>query len=68
MFVELLWFSSSDVLFPLQSLYDRQGVAVVPPTVPGSARGGYLGVPKGTMRRQKSIGKVTATLISHTMS
>ncbi|XP_064192310.1 SH3 and multiple ankyrin repeat domains protein 2-like isoform X2 [Anguilla rostrata] len=40
----------------MNSLYDRQGVAVVPPTVPGSARGGYLGVPKGTMRRQKSIG------------
>ncbi|KAJ8413078.1 hypothetical protein AAFF_G00106600 [Aldrovandia affinis] len=40
----------------MNSLYDRQGVAVVPPTVPGSSRGGYLGVPKGTMRRQKSIG------------
>ncbi|KAJ8340544.1 hypothetical protein SKAU_G00351770 [Synaphobranchus kaupii] len=40
----------------MNSLYDRQGVAVVPPTVPGSGRAGYLGVPKGTMRRQKSIG------------
>ncbi|XP_036399115.1 SH3 and multiple ankyrin repeat domains protein 2-like isoform X4 [Megalops cyprinoides] len=40
----------------MNSMYDRQGVAVVPPTVPGSPRGAYLGVPKGTMRRQKSIG------------
>ncbi|XP_061102968.1 SH3 and multiple ankyrin repeat domains protein 2-like [Conger conger] len=48
----------------MNSLYDRQGVAVVPPTVPGSARGGYLGVPKGTMRRQKSIGNVSVTFIS----
>ncbi|KAL4642020.1 SH3 and multiple ankyrin repeat domains protein 2 isoform X6 [Arapaima gigas] len=40
----------------IDSTYDRQGVAVVPPTVPGSPRGSYLGVPKGTMRRQKSIG------------
>uniref|UniRef100_A0A8C9TQG0 SH3 and multiple ankyrin repeat domains protein 3 n=1 Tax=Scleropages formosus TaxID=113540 RepID=A0A8C9TQG0_SCLFO len=38
------------------STYDRQGVAAVPPTVPGSPRGSYLGVPKGTMKRQKSIG------------
>ncbi|XP_061077965.1 SH3 and multiple ankyrin repeat domains protein 2-like isoform X2 [Conger conger] len=39
------------------SLYERQGVAVVTPTVPGTPAGGsYLGVPKGTMRRQKSIG------------
>lgn len=37
----------------LQSLYERQGVAVVPPTVPGP----YLGIPKGTMRKQKSIGE-----------
>uniref|UniRef100_A0A3Q2ZRB4 SH3 and multiple ankyrin repeat domains 2a n=1 Tax=Kryptolebias marmoratus TaxID=37003 RepID=A0A3Q2ZRB4_KRYMA len=37
-----------------QSMYhDRQGVAVVPPTVPGV----YLGLPeKGIMRKQKSIG------------
>ncbi|XP_062404811.1 SH3 and multiple ankyrin repeat domains protein 2-like isoform X2 [Sardina pilchardus] len=34
------------------SFYERQGVAVVPPTVPGP----YLGVPRGTMRKQKSIG------------
>lgn len=34
--------------------HDRQGVAVVPPTVPGA----YLGIPeKGTMRKQKSIGR-----------
>uniref|UniRef100_A0A8C9VM64 SH3 and multiple ankyrin repeat domains protein 3 n=1 Tax=Scleropages formosus TaxID=113540 RepID=A0A8C9VM64_SCLFO len=42
----------------LQSTYDRQGVAAVPPTVPGSPRGSYLGVPKGTMKRQKSIGNM----------
>uniref|UniRef100_A0A1A7YL62 SH3 and multiple ankyrin repeat domains 2 n=1 Tax=Iconisemion striatum TaxID=60296 RepID=A0A1A7YL62_9TELE len=38
----------------MNSLYhDRQGVAVVPPTVPGP----YLGLPeKGTIRKQKSIG------------
>uniref|UniRef100_A0A3Q2PSE4 SH3 and multiple ankyrin repeat domains 2 n=1 Tax=Fundulus heteroclitus TaxID=8078 RepID=A0A3Q2PSE4_FUNHE len=38
----------------MNSMYhDRQGVAVVPPTVPGA----YLGIPeKGTMRKQKSIG------------
>lgn len=37
-----------------QSMYhDRQGVAVVPPTVPGA----FLGIPeKGTMKKQKSIG------------
>uniref|UniRef100_A0A8B9KSE8 SH3 and multiple ankyrin repeat domains 2a n=1 Tax=Astyanax mexicanus TaxID=7994 RepID=A0A8B9KSE8_ASTMX len=40
----------------LSSMYERQGVAVVPPTVPGGPQGGYLGIPKGTMRRQKSIG------------
>ncbi|XP_031425311.1 SH3 and multiple ankyrin repeat domains protein 2 isoform X3 [Clupea harengus] len=34
------------------SMYGGQGVAVVPPTVPGP----YLGVPRGTMRKQKSIG------------
>lgn len=38
--------------------HERQGVAVVPPTVPGA----YLGIPeKGTMRKQKSIG---ITLVS----
>uniref|UniRef100_A0A3P9CJ39 SH3 and multiple ankyrin repeat domains 2 n=1 Tax=Maylandia zebra TaxID=106582 RepID=A0A3P9CJ39_9CICH len=38
----------------MNSLYhDRQGVAVVPPTVPGA----FLGIPeKGTMKKQKSIG------------
>ncbi|XP_069575884.1 SH3 and multiple ankyrin repeat domains protein 2 [Brachyistius frenatus] len=38
----------------MNSMYhDRQGVAVVPPTVPGA----FLGIPeKGTMRKQKSIG------------
>uniref|UniRef100_A0A3Q2G4J7 SH3 and multiple ankyrin repeat domains 2a n=1 Tax=Cyprinodon variegatus TaxID=28743 RepID=A0A3Q2G4J7_CYPVA len=40
----------------MNSMYhDRQGVAVVPPTVPGA----YLGIPeKGTMRKQKSIGRI----------
>lgn len=38
-------------------MFERQGVAVVPPTVPGGPQGAYLGVPKGTMKRQKSIGK-----------
>ncbi|XP_064169823.1 SH3 and multiple ankyrin repeat domains protein 2-like [Anguilla rostrata] len=39
------------------SLYERQGIAVVSPTVPGTPAGGsHLGVSKGTMRRQKSIG------------
>ncbi|XP_064423268.1 SH3 and multiple ankyrin repeat domains protein 2b isoform X2 [Latimeria chalumnae] len=46
--------------FPLaiemNSMYDRQGIAVMPPTVPGSPRSPYLGLPRGTMRRQKSIG------------
>uniref|UniRef100_W5MD73 SH3 and multiple ankyrin repeat domains 2b n=1 Tax=Lepisosteus oculatus TaxID=7918 RepID=W5MD73_LEPOC len=40
----------------MNSMYDRQGVPVMPPTVPGSPRSAYLGVPRGTMRRQKSIG------------
>uniref|UniRef100_A0AAZ3P9H3 SH3 and multiple ankyrin repeat domains 2a n=1 Tax=Oncorhynchus tshawytscha TaxID=74940 RepID=A0AAZ3P9H3_ONCTS len=43
----------------MNSMYDRQGgVAVVPPTMPGSPRGGaFLGIlaKGGTMRRQKSI-------------
>ncbi|XP_075423724.1 SH3 and multiple ankyrin repeat domains protein 2 isoform X4 [Ascaphus truei] len=38
------------------SMYDRQGIAVMPPTVPGSTQGPFLGIPRGTMRRQKSIG------------
>ncbi|XP_035381373.1 SH3 and multiple ankyrin repeat domains protein 2 isoform X1 [Electrophorus electricus] len=38
------------------SMYERQGVAVVPPTVPGGPQAPYLGVPKDPMRRQKSIG------------
>ncbi|XP_044292966.1 SH3 and multiple ankyrin repeat domains protein 2 isoform X2 [Varanus komodoensis] len=37
-------------------MYDRQGIAVMPPTVPGSPQGPFLGVPRGTVRRQKSIG------------
>ena len=42
-------------LISFQSMYGGQGVAVVPPTVPGP----YLGVPRGTMRKQKSIGERT---------
>lgn len=41
----------------LQSVYERQGIAVMTPTVPGSPKGPCLGLPRGTMRRQKSIGK-----------
>ncbi|KAM8938855.1 SH3 and multiple ankyrin repeat domains protein 2 isoform 3-T3 [Pelodytes ibericus] len=37
------------------SLYDRQGIAVMPPAVPGIQQGPFLGIPRGTMRRQKSI-------------
>ncbi|NP_001089408.1 SH3 and multiple ankyrin repeat domains protein 2 [Xenopus laevis] len=37
------------------SMYDRQGIAVIPPTTPGSHQGPFLGIPRGTMRRQKSI-------------
>ncbi|KAM6980497.1 SH3 and multiple ankyrin repeat domains protein 2-like [Aplochiton taeniatus] len=41
----------------MNSMYDRQGVAVVPPTVPGSPRAAFLGIPaKGAMKKQKSIG------------
>nr|XP_033784491.1 SH3 and multiple ankyrin repeat domains protein 2 isoform X2 [Geotrypetes seraphini] len=40
----------------VNSIYDRQGIAVMPPTVPTSPQGPFLGVPRGTMRRQKSIG------------
>ncbi|XP_048463108.1 SH3 and multiple ankyrin repeat domains protein 2-like isoform X1 [Rhincodon typus] len=38
------------------SIYDRQSIAVLPPTVPGSHNSPYLEIPRGTMRRQKSIG------------
>ncbi|TSR87317.1 SH3 and multiple ankyrin repeat domains protein 2 [Bagarius yarrelli] len=38
------------------AIYERQGVAVVSPTVPSGQQGAYLGIPKGTMKRQKSIG------------
>ncbi|XP_060621261.2 SH3 and multiple ankyrin repeat domains protein 2 isoform X6 [Anolis sagrei] len=44
----------------MNSMYERQGIAVMPPTVPGSIQGPFLGVPRGTVRRQKSI--VTATV------
>ncbi|XP_078540431.1 SH3 and multiple ankyrin repeat domains protein 2 isoform X1 [Lissotriton helveticus] len=40
----------------MNSMYDRQGIPVMPPTVPGSPQGPFLGIPRGTMRRQKSIG------------
>ncbi|KAM7164431.1 SH3 and multiple ankyrin repeat domains protein 2 isoform 3-T10 [Macrochelys suwanniensis] len=40
----------------MNSMYERQGIAVVPPTVPGTPQGLFLGIPRGTMRRQKSIG------------
>ncbi|XP_059566646.1 SH3 and multiple ankyrin repeat domains protein 2 isoform X5 [Myotis daubentonii] len=43
--------SVSDV----NSVYERQGIAVMTPTVPGSPKGPLLGLPRGTMRRQKSI-------------
>uniref|UniRef100_A0A452TM98 PDZ domain-containing protein n=1 Tax=Ursus maritimus TaxID=29073 RepID=A0A452TM98_URSMA len=41
----------------MNSVYERQGIAVMTPTVPGSPKGPFLGLPRGTMRRQKSIGK-----------
>ncbi|XP_077676292.1 SH3 and multiple ankyrin repeat domains protein 2 isoform X5 [Eretmochelys imbricata] len=40
----------------INSMYDRQGIAVMPPTVPGTPQGLFLGIPRSTMRRQKSIG------------
>uniref|UniRef100_A0A4X2MC30 SH3 and multiple ankyrin repeat domains 2 n=1 Tax=Vombatus ursinus TaxID=29139 RepID=A0A4X2MC30_VOMUR len=40
----------------MNSIYERQGIAVMTPTVPGSPKGPFLGIPRGTMRRQKSIG------------
>ncbi|KAM9301663.1 SH3 and multiple ankyrin repeat domains protein 2 isoform 2-T2 [Gastrophryne carolinensis] len=39
----------------VNSIFDRQGIAVMPPTVPESPHGPFLGIPRGTMRRQKSI-------------
>uniref|UniRef100_G3Q090 SH3 and multiple ankyrin repeat domains 2 n=1 Tax=Gasterosteus aculeatus aculeatus TaxID=481459 RepID=G3Q090_GASAC len=44
----------------MNALYhDRQGVAVAPPTVPGA----FLGLPeKGTLKKQKSIGRTRVTL------
>ncbi|XP_022363024.1 SH3 and multiple ankyrin repeat domains protein 2 [Enhydra lutris kenyoni] len=39
----------------MNSMYERQGIAVMTPTVPGSPKGPFLGLPRGTMRRQKSI-------------
>ncbi|XP_003422666.2 SH3 and multiple ankyrin repeat domains protein 2 isoform X2 [Loxodonta africana] len=39
----------------VNSIYERQGIAVMTPTVPGSPKGPFLGLPRGTMRRQKSI-------------
>ncbi|XP_021564078.1 SH3 and multiple ankyrin repeat domains protein 2 [Carlito syrichta] len=39
----------------VNSVYERQGIAVMTPTVPGSPKGPFLGIPRGTMRRQKSI-------------
>ncbi|XP_068922656.1 SH3 and multiple ankyrin repeat domains protein 2 isoform X1 [Petaurus breviceps papuanus] len=39
----------------MNSIYERQGIAVMTPTVPGSPKGPFLGLPRGTMRRQKSI-------------
>lgn len=45
----------------LQSVYERQGIAVMTPTVPGSPKAPFLGIPRGTMRRQKSIGKKCGT-------
>uniref|UniRef100_A0A8D0B9C8 SH3 and multiple ankyrin repeat domains 2 n=1 Tax=Salvator merianae TaxID=96440 RepID=A0A8D0B9C8_SALMN len=40
----------------MNSMYERQGIAVMPPTVPGSPQGPLLVVPRGTVKRQKSIG------------
>uniref|UniRef100_A0A2K6MAK2 SH3 and multiple ankyrin repeat domains 2 n=2 Tax=Rhinopithecus bieti TaxID=61621 RepID=A0A2K6MAK2_RHIBE len=39
----------------MNSVYERQGIAVMTPTVPGSPKAPFLGIPRGTMRRQKSI-------------
>ncbi|XP_057182612.1 SH3 and multiple ankyrin repeat domains protein 2-like [Triplophysa rosa] len=43
-------------LKPQPLISERQGVAGVPPTVPGRSHRRYLRGPKDTMRRQKSIG------------
>lgn len=40
----------------LQSLCNSQDAAVDSPQQPGSPRGPFLGLPKGTIRRQTSIG------------
>ncbi|KAM6973377.1 SH3 and multiple ankyrin repeat domains protein 2b [Aplochiton taeniatus] len=40
----------------MNSMCDSQEVSVQTAAIPGSPRAAYLGVPKGTMRRQKSIG------------
>ncbi|XP_071074015.1 SH3 and multiple ankyrin repeat domains protein 2 isoform X2 [Dasypus novemcinctus] len=40
----------------MNSVYERQGIAMMTPTIPGSPKGPFLGIPRGTMRRQKSIG------------
>uniref|UniRef100_A0A2K6BTF4 SH3 and multiple ankyrin repeat domains 2 n=2 Tax=Cercopithecinae TaxID=9528 RepID=A0A2K6BTF4_MACNE len=45
----------------MNSVYERQGIAVMTPTVPGSPKAPFLGIPRGTMRRQKSIGKKCGT-------
>uniref|UniRef100_A0A452RZJ2 SH3 and multiple ankyrin repeat domains 2 n=1 Tax=Ursus americanus TaxID=9643 RepID=A0A452RZJ2_URSAM len=42
----------------MNSVYERQGIAVMTPTVPGSPKGPFLGLPRGTMRRQKSIARL----------
>lgn len=43
--------------------HDRQGVAVVPPTVPGA----FLGIPeKGTIKKQKSIGMYIVSVLDAT--
>ncbi|XP_007518876.2 SH3 and multiple ankyrin repeat domains protein 2 isoform X7 [Erinaceus europaeus] len=39
----------------MNSVYERQGIAVMTPTVPGSPKGPFLGLPRDAMRRQKSI-------------
>ncbi|NWW31018.1 SHAN2 protein, partial [Panurus biarmicus] len=48
----------------MNSMYERQGIAVMTPTVPGSPQGPFLGIPRGTMRRQKSIGKMPLFALS----
>ncbi|NXH87003.1 SHAN2 protein, partial [Edolisoma coerulescens] len=48
----------------MNSMYERQGIAVMTPTVPGSPQGPFLGIPRGTMRRQKSIGKMPVFVLN----